>query len=146
MKDGWTAAEVAKRLQTKGVNWPRPSTKGESVEDVAKRVGANLQETSDLARNQPKDMLTNDVVNLIFATPKGKAGSAASGQSRVVFKVTSASMPAFVPDSPSDKTVTQNFQSAISDDVPQRVHRGRAEESGRKVEQAALRKVFGGEY
>jgi len=146
VKEGWTAAEVAKRLQTKGRELAEALDKGESFEDVAKRVGANAQETSDLARNQPKDMLTNDVVNLIFATPTGKAGSAASGQSRVVFKVTSATMPAFVPDSPSDKTVAQNFQSALADDVLSEYIADVQKNAGVKVDQAALRKVFGGEY
>lgn len=146
VKDGWTAAEVAKRLQAKGRELVEKLDKGESIEDAAKEVGVNAQETSDLARNQPKDMLTADVVNLIFATPVGKAGSAASGASRAVFKVTSATMPAFVPDSASDKTVTQNFQSALADDVLSEYIADVQKNAGVKVDQAALRKVFGGEY
>ncbi len=47
VKEGWTAAEVAKRLQTKGRELAEALDKGESFEDVAKRVGANAQETSD---------------------------------------------------------------------------------------------------
>ncbi|MGC5778199.1 peptidyl-prolyl cis-trans isomerase [Methylobacterium sp. NFXW15] len=146
VKAGWVTAETAKRLQTKGRELVEKLDKGASIEDVAKEVGVNPQETSDLARNQPKDMLTSDVVNLIFATPVEKSGSAASGDTRAVFKVTSASVPAFVPDSPSDRTVTQNFQSAIADDVLSQYIADVQKNAGVKVDQAALRKVFGGEY
>lgn len=146
VKAGWMQAETAKRLQAKGRELVEKLDKGASIEDAAKEVGVNPQETSDLARNQPKDMLTADVVNLIFATPVGKSGSAASGDSRAVFKVTSATMPAFVADSPSDKTVTQNFQSAIADDVLSQYITDVQKNAGVKVDQAALRKVFGGEY
>lgn len=146
VKAGWMQAETAKRLQAKGRELVEKLDKGASIEDAAKDVGVNPQETTDLARSQPKDMLTADVVNLIFATPVDKAGSAASGDSRAVFKVTSATVPAFVPDSASDKTVTQNFQSAIADDVLSQYIADVQKNAGVKVDQAALRKVFGGEY
>lgn len=145
-RSGWMSAEIAKRLQAKGRELVEKLDKGETIEAAAKEVGVNPQETSDLSRNQPKDMLTADVVNLIFATPVGKAGSAASGVSRAVFKVTSATVPAFVPDSASDKTVTQNFQGAIADDVLSQYIADVQKNAGVKVDQAALRKVFGGEY
>ena len=146
VKAGWMQAETAKRLQAKGRELVEKLDKGLSFDDAAKEVGVNPQETADLARNQPKDMLTADVVNLIFATPTGKSGSAASGDSRAVFKVTAATMPAFVADSPSDKTVTQNFQSAIADDVLSQYISDVQKNAGVKVDQAALRKVFGGEF
>ena len=146
VKDGWTAAEIAKRLQAKGRELVEALDKGEAFDDAAKRLGVNAQQTTDLARNQPKDMLTSDVVNLIFATPVGKAGSAASGTSRAVFKVTAATMPAFVADSASDKTVSQNFQSALADDILSEYIADVQKNAGVKVDQAALRKVFGGEF
>ena len=49
-------------------------------------------------------------------------------------------------DSPSDKTVTQNFQSAIADDVLSQYISDVQKNAGVKVDQAALRKVFGGEF
>ncbi|MFX6743445.1 hypothetical protein ABTH23_20325, partial [Acinetobacter baumannii] len=75
---------------------------GATIEAVAQEVGVNTQEAQDLARNQAKDMLTAADVNLIFATPVGKAGTAAAGDSRAVFKVTAATMPAFVVDTQAD--------------------------------------------
>ena len=145
-KDGWTAAETATRLQAKGRDLVQALDKGEAFDAAAKRVGVNPQETADLARNQPKDMLTADVVNLVFATPVGKSGTIASGAARAVFRVAAATMPAYVPDSASDKAVAKNFQSALADDVLAQYIADVQKNAGVKVDQAALRKVFGGEY
>lgn len=146
VKAGWTATEIAKRLQAKGRELVEKLNKGESMEDAAKEVGVNLQEAQDLSRNQAKDMLTTDDVNLIFATPVGKAGTAAAGDSRAVFKVTAATMPAFVADSPSDRTITQNFQAALADDVLSQYIAEVQKNAGVKVDPAALRRAIGGEY
>jgi peptidyl-prolyl cis-trans isomerase D len=146
VKAGWTAAETAKRLQAKGRELADKLNKGETIEAVAKEVGVNPEEAQDIARNQPKDALTADDVNLIFATPVGKAGSAAAGDSRAVFKVTAATMPAFVADSPSDKTITQSFQAALADDVLSQYIAEVQKNAGVKVDAAALRRAIGGEY
>lgn len=146
VKAGWTAAETAKRLQAKGRELADKVNKGASMEDAAKEVGVNPQDVQDLARNQPKDMLTADDVNLIFATPVGKAGSAAAGDARAVFKVTAATVPAFVADSPSDKTITQSFQAALADDVLSQFIAEVQKNAGVKVDAAALRRAIGGEY
>jgi peptidyl-prolyl cis-trans isomerase D len=146
VKAGWTAAEIAKRLQAKGRELVEKLNKGETIEAVAQEVGVNPQEAQDLARNQAKDMLTADDVNLIFATAVGKAGSAAAGDSRAVFKVTAATMPAFVADSPSDKTITQSFQAALADDVLSQYIGEVQKNAGVKVDATALRRALGGEY
>ncbi|MCB4802252.1 peptidyl-prolyl cis-trans isomerase D [Methylobacterium brachiatum] len=146
VKAGWTAAEIAKRLQAKGRELVEKLNGGATIEAVAQEVGVNTQEAQDLARNQAKDMLTADDVNLIFATPVGKAGTAAAGDSRAVFKVTAATMPAFVVDTQADKTITKNFQAALADDVLSQYISEVQKNAGVKIDQAALRRAIGGEY
>ncbi|MDP4022138.1 peptidyl-prolyl cis-trans isomerase [Methylobacterium sp. NEAU 140] len=146
VKAGWTAAETAKRLQAKGRELVERLDKGETVEAVAKDAGVNAESASDLTRNQPKDQLTADVVNLIFATAVGKAGTAASGDGRAVFKVTGATMPATAAGSPSDRTITQSFQTALSDDVLGEFIGEVQKNAGVTVDQAALRRALGGEF
>ncbi|CAA2155192.1 Peptidyl-prolyl cis-trans isomerase D [Methylobacterium brachiatum] len=146
VKAGWTAAEIAKRLQAKGRELVEKLNGGATIEAVAQEVGVNTQEAQDLARNQAKDMLTADDVNLIFATPVGKAGTAAAGNSRAVFKVTAATMPAFVVDTQADKTITKNFQAALADDVLSQYISEVQKNAGVKIDQAALRRAIGGEY
>ncbi len=146
VKAGWTTAEIAKRLQAKGRELVEKLNGGATIESVAQEVGVNTQEAQDLSRNQAKDMLTADDVNLIFATPVGKAGTAAAGDSRAVFKVTSATMPAFVADTQADKTITKNFQSALADDVLSQYISEVQKNAGVKIDQTALRRAIGGEY
>lgn len=57
VKAGWTAAEIAKRLQAKGRELVEKLNGGATIEAVAQEVGVNTQEAQDLARNQAKDML-----------------------------------------------------------------------------------------
>jgi peptidyl-prolyl cis-trans isomerase D len=146
VKAGWTAAEIAKRLQAKGRELAEKLNGGATIEAVSQEVGVNTQEAQDLARNQAKDMLTADDVNLIFATPVGKAGTAAAGDSRAVFKVTAATMPAFVVDTQADKTISKNFQAALADDVLSQYISEVQKNAGVKIDQAALRRAIGGEY
>ena len=60
--------------------------------------------------------------------------------------VTSATMPAFVADSPSDRQITQSFQAALADDVLSEYIGEVQKNAGVKVDAAALRRALGGEY
>ena len=146
VKAGWSAAEVSKRLQAKGRELVEKLDHGGTIEAAGQEVGVNVQEAQDLARNQGKDLLLPDAVNLIFATQVGKAGTAASGESRAVFKVSGASMPAYVAGSPSDRTIAQSFQAALADDVLAEYISEVQRNAGVSVDQAALRRALGGEF
>ena len=113
---------------------------------MAQSAGLNVQPPEDIARNQPKEALAADVVERIFATYVGKAASAPAGEGRVVFKVTAATMPAYVPGSPSDKTVESNFRTALADDVLGQYIAEVQKNAGVSINQAALRRAIGGEY
>ena len=142
---GWREVEVSRLLQVKGKALAERLDKGETIEALGTEVGVNPQDGEDLARNQTKDALTVDVVNRIFATAVGKAGSAASGESRAVYKVEAATMPAFVAGSPADKTIEGNFRTALADDVLGEYIAEVQKNAGVSVNQAALRRAIGGE-
>ncbi|RZL99375.1 MAG: peptidylprolyl isomerase, partial [Sphingomonas sp.] len=133
-------------LQAKGKALAERLDKGETLAALGTEIGVNPQEGDDLARNQAKDALTVDVVNRIFATAVGKAGSAASGEARAVYKVEAATMPAFVAGSPADKTIEGNFRTALADDVLGEYIAEVQKNAGVSVNQAALRRAIGGEY
>ncbi|MCJ2106439.1 SurA N-terminal domain-containing protein [Methylobacterium sp. E-041] len=143
---GWREAEVSRLLQAKGKALAERLDKGETLAALGTEIGVNPQEGDDLARNQAKDALTVDVVNRIFATAVGKAGSAASGEVRAVYKVEAATMPAFVAGSPADKTIEGNFRTALADDVLGEYIAEVQKNAGVSVNQAALRRAIGGEY
>lgn len=143
---GWREAEVSRLLQAKGKALAERLDKGETIAALGTEVGVNPQDGEDLARNQAKDALTVDVVNRIFATGVGKAGSAAAGEARAVYKVEAATMPAFVAGSPADRTIEGNFRTAMADDVLGEYIAEVQKSAGVSVNQAALRRAIGGEY
>ncbi|MER2269431.1 peptidylprolyl isomerase [Methylobacterium oxalidis] len=143
---GWKTAEVTHRLGVKARELQERLDKGETLEAVAASVGLNVQTVSDLARNQSKDDLDADVVGRIFATYVDKTASAPSGESRILFKVTSATMPAYVPGSPTDKTIEANFRTALADDILGEYIAEVQKKAGVSVNQAAFRRAIGGEY
>ena len=140
----WRAAETQSRLIAKAKDLTARLDKGEAVETVAAEAGLNVQTVTDLARNQPQGDMTADVVNRAFATPVNKAASAEAGESRALFKVTAATMPAFVPGSPEDEAITKRFQPTIADDVLGQYIGDVQTSVGVTVNQAAVRRAIGG--
>lgn len=143
---GWTQAEVAKRLVAKSKELTERLEKGEAIEAVAQETGLPLKQVADLGRNQTKDDLSGDIVERIFTTPVGKAASAPSGDGRAVFKVTAATVPAFVAGTPSDRQLVTSLRTALADDVLGEFIAEVQKSAGVNVNQTALRRALGGEY
>ncbi|KQT99001.1 peptidylprolyl isomerase [Methylobacterium sp. Leaf469] len=143
----WRAAESARLLAAKAKELSDRLDKGDTVETVAQAAGLNVETVSDIARNQPQGDLTADVVNRIFATAVGKAASAEAGERRALFKVTAATMPAYVPGAPADEAIAKRFQSTLADDVLGEYIAEVQKSVGITVNQTAFRRaVGGGEY
>jgi peptidyl-prolyl cis-trans isomerase D len=140
----WRAAETQSRLLAKAKELSARIDKGEPLETVAAEAGLNVQTLSDLARNQTQGDLSADVVNRVFATAVDKSASAEAGESRALFKVTAATMPAFVPGSPEDETIIKRFQPTIADDVLGQYIGDVQASVGVNVNQAAFRRAIGG--
>jgi peptidyl-prolyl cis-trans isomerase D len=140
----WRAAETQRRLVAKAKDLSARLDKGEAVEAVAAEAGLTVQTLNDLARNQAQGDLTAEVVNRVFATATGKSASAEAGESRALFKVTSATMPAYVPGSPADEAITKRFQPTIADDVLGQYIGDVQNAVGVTVNQAAFRRAIGG--
>ncbi len=143
---GWTKAEVEKRLVAKSKELTERLDKGEAIETVAQEAGVPLKAIAEIARNQTKDDLSNEIIERIFTTPVGKAASAPSGEGRAVFKVTAATVPAFVPGTPSDTQFVTSLRTALADDVLGEFIAEVQKNAGVSVNQTALRRALGGEY
>ncbi|MFG5117870.1 SurA N-terminal domain-containing protein [Methylorubrum sp. POS3] len=143
---GWTKAETDKRLVAKSKELTERLEKGDAIETVAQEAGLTVKEVTDLGRNQSKDDLSNETVERIFVTPVGKAASAPSGEGRAVFKVTAATMPAFVPGTPTDTQLVNSLRTALADDVLGEFLTEVQKSAGVSVNQAAFRRALGGEY
>ena len=143
---GWTEAEVGKRLVAKSKELTERLDKGEAIETLAGETGLPLKSVEDVARNQSKEDLSAEIVERIFATPVGKAASAPAGEGRAVFKVTAATMPAFVPGTPTDHQLESSLRTALADDVLGQFIGEVQKSAGVNVNQAAFRRALGGEY
>ncbi len=143
---GWTKAETDKRLVAKSKELTERLEKGDAVETVAQEAGIPVKEVTDLGRNQSKDDLSGETVERIFVTPVGKAASAPSGEGRAVFKVTAATMPAFVPGTPTDTQLVNSLRTALADDVLGEFLAEVQKSAGVSVNQTAFRRALGGEY
>ncbi|RVU21567.1 peptidylprolyl isomerase [Methylobacterium oryzihabitans] len=141
----WKADEIGRRLSAKAREAVERLDKGEAVEAVAASLGVEAQEVADLARNRGKDGLSTETVGRIFATPVGKAGSAAAGSGRVVFRVTGATVPAFVATAPAAGGVEQQYRTALADDILAEYLADVQKQAGVSVNEALFRRAIGGE-
>lgn len=142
----WRAAEIAKRLVAKAKELTAKLDAGQAIDAVAAEAGLTVQSLSDVARNQPQPPLTADIVNRVFTTNVDKSASAEAGESRAVFKVTAATMPAYVPGSPTDTDNAKRFQSSLADDILGEYIADVQKSAGITINQAAFRRAIGGEY
>lgn len=140
----WRTEETARRLAQRGRELVERLDKGETMETLAQEAGLEPKTATDLARNTGKDDLTVDAVNRIFATPVGKAGSAASGEAaRAVFKVTSATVPPYVTTTQEGARVEERLRLFLGDDLLTSYIADLQKAFGVRVDEAALQRAAG---
>jgi peptidyl-prolyl cis-trans isomerase D len=88
----WRADEVDKALAGKADDLVKQLKAGASVADLAKSVGAEAKSAQDVRRTE-QTSLPESVVAAIFREPADGAGSAATPDGRVVFRITADKTP-----------------------------------------------------
>ncbi|TDR93992.1 SurA N-terminal domain-containing protein [Enterovirga rhinocerotis] len=142
----WRKAEIARLLSEKATALVERIDKGETVEAVAESLGLKWQTVTDLARGQAKDDLPAPVVTRIFATPVGKAGSAApDDENRVLFKVTGASVPPFVTTTQEAAGAERQLRTLMTDDILAEYLSDVERRIGVQVYRQNIRRAIGGE-
>jgi peptidyl-prolyl cis-trans isomerase D len=141
----WREDEVGKRLSDQARGLTERLDKGEPIETVAQGVG-DVRSASDLARRAGKDDLTAEAVNRIFAVPVGKAGNVANGnESRVVFKVTGASVPPIQTTTEAVQQIEDQLRTGMTDDLLSEYVAQLRQDLGITLNQNAIRQVTGSE-
>jgi peptidyl-prolyl cis-trans isomerase D len=142
----WREDQIAQRLSEKANELTGRLEKGEAIEAVAQEAGASVKNATDLARNTAKDDLATEAVNRIFAIPVGKVGHAANGtDARVVFKVTSATVPPLVTTTQAAQNIENQLQTGFGDDLISQYIAQVRQDLGVTINQQALRRATGGE-
>lgn len=142
----WRADEIAQRLADKAHGLVERLDKGEALEVIAGELGLAAKAADGLARGAAKDDLGTDAVTRVFATPVGKAGSAASGDGRAVFKVTAATVPPLVTSTQEAQRLEDQLRLALVDDLLSEYLSQAQKEIGVTLNQEAFRRAIGGEY
>ncbi len=88
----WRAEEVDKALAGKADDLVKQINSGSSVADAAKSAGAEVKSAQDVRRAE-QTTLPESVVAAVFRAPADGAGSAATPDGRVVFKITADKTP-----------------------------------------------------
>jgi peptidyl-prolyl cis-trans isomerase D len=88
----WRAEEVDKALAGKAEDFVKQISTGGNIADAAKAAGAEVKTATDVHRAE-QGRLPESVVAALFRQPADGAGSAATPDGRVVFKITADRTP-----------------------------------------------------
>ncbi|HEY8565260.1 MAG TPA: peptidyl-prolyl cis-trans isomerase [Beijerinckiaceae bacterium] len=143
----WRADAIARRLIERARALVERLEKGEAIEAVAAEAGAAPKTATDLTRNAGKDDLAADAVNRMFATNVGKAASVAgAGDTRIVFKVTAATVPPLVTSTLEAGRIADQLRTYLGDDLLAEYIALVQKDAGVQVNEQALRRAVGGEF
>ena len=112
----WRADEVDKALAGKADDLVKQIKAGESAADAAKSAGSEMKSAQDVHRAE-QTALPESVVAAIFREPADGAGSAATPDGRVVFKITADTTPAVDFADARVKTMAEKLEGATRESL-----------------------------
>ena len=110
----WRAEAVAKALSAKADDMVKQIEGGATLASLAQGAGLEAKSAADLRRSGGAG-LAPSLVNAVFTVPAGGAGSAATPDGRVVFKVTADATPPTKFDDPAVKTIASPAHRRAAD-------------------------------
>jgi peptidyl-prolyl cis-trans isomerase D len=135
----WRDDETAKKLAALA---DMIRAKIDSGESFAKAVpGVAVERREKLKRGSKPDGLDPGVIARVFATAEGKSGvyAADDGQSRIVYRITTVTVPPFSPTPAALKAIANGFEDDLLGQYVIRLEN----DLGVSINQAALRSVIG---
>lgn len=142
----WRADQVSRRLAERARGLVERLEKGETMEAVAAEAGVEAKTATDLARRASKGELSTEVVARMFAVPVGKAASAEAGDgSRVIFKVTAATVPPLVTTTQAASSLAEQLRIVLADDLLAQYVAQAQKDMGVAINQQAVSRAVGGE-
>jgi peptidyl-prolyl cis-trans isomerase D len=138
----WRAQEVAKALSAKADDMVKQIEGGATPESLAQGAGLEAKSAADLHRSGGA-ALAPALVNAVFTVPAGGAGSAATPEGRVVFKVTADATPPTKFDDPAVKTIATQLTEGLQTSVIAQYVSALEAELGVKIHQNVLQSAAG---
>lgn len=112
----WRDDQVAKALSAKAADMAQKLDAGATLASLAEADKLEVKSATDVHR-QGGGGLNASVVAALFNTSSFGAGSAATPEGRVVFKVTADSTPPIDPDDPKVKALANRAGAGLTDDL-----------------------------
>jgi peptidyl-prolyl cis-trans isomerase D len=139
----WRAEAVTKALSAKADDMVKQIEGGASLVSLAQGAGLEAKSAADLRRSGGAG-LAPSLVNAVFTVPAGGAGSAATPDGRVVFKVTADATPPTNFDDPAVKTIASQLTEGLQTSVVAQFVSALETELGVKIHQNVLQSAAGG--
>jgi len=139
----WREEETAKALATKASEMTSKLDGGATLASLAEADKLEVRSAADIHRNGGAGLAENAVTAIFNAPPNG-AGSAAVGDGRMVFKVTSDSNPPIDHASPEVKQLQARLYEGFGDDFMGQYIAALEAELGVSVNEAVLQSAIGG--
>lgn len=144
--DDWRKSEIVRGLAERARLLAERVGRGEPMSAIASEVGVELQTVADVARGAQAGGLPAAVVTRLFATPVGQAGSAAGAEdTRVLFKVTGATVPPFVTTTQEAAAAETRLRTVLSEDLLAEYGSDLERRLGVRIYQENVRRAVGGE-
>lgn len=142
----WRTDEIARRLSDKAQELVTRLDQGATIEAIAAELSLEARTAQGLARGASQDGLPANVVSQVFSVHTGKSASAGigDGDRRIVFKVTDATVPAFVTSTQEAERLQTQLAAAMRDDILNEYVAGLQGELDVRINQEALRIALGG--
>jgi len=138
----WRAEAVTKALSAKADDMVKQIEGGAALATLAQAAGLEAKSAADLHRGGGGG-LAPSLINSVFTVPAGGAGSAATPEGRVIFKVTADATPPTKFDDPAVKTIANQLTEGLQNSVIAQFVSALETELGVKIHQNVLQSAAG---
>ena len=139
----WRADAVAQALGAKALDMVKQLDAGATLASLAQPASLEVKSAADIHR-RGGGTLAPSVVSAIFAAPPNGAGSAATPDGRVVFKITADTTPPTNLDDASVKAAADKLNASMQSSVVEQYVAAIERELGVKIYQNVLQAAEGG--
>jgi len=139
----WRAEALARALAAKAADMVKQLDGGAELATLAESAGQEAKSAKDIRRSGGGG-LADSVVAAVFSSPPNGAGSAATPDGRVVFKITSDATPPINLDDDAVKASARRLASGLQNGVVQQFITALERELGVHVNESVLQTAVGG--
>ncbi len=139
----WRADEVARALGAKALDMVKQLDAGATLASLAQPAGLEANSAADIHRRGGGG-LAESVVSAVFATPPNGAGSAATPEGRVVFKITADVTPPTDANDPAVKAAAERLAGALRSSLITQYVTALERELGVRIHDDVLQAAEGG--